>query len=105
MTPWYLLGGTFTVALFSSFGSGAAQVTSVALLLVGAIVVVSAILWVMALALEQGFLWFIGLFVLPFVSLVVMSRAQNFRPLGLHVVGVVMVAVAVAVAPHGAGRH
>lgn len=96
--PWYLLLSTVVLG-----GLGAAvgpiRLPVVVVLAGGGVLAsVGASLWTLGIAWKQGVLWFLASLFFPIVSLVVLFREGNLRPLGLSLVAGVMMLASGAVA-------
>lgn len=89
--PWYLLGGTVLFMLFGAVIAPARPGIGALLLGVGVLFSLGASLWTLSVCWSLGIAWVVGALFVPLVGLFALFRANNLRPLGLHVVATLMV--------------
>ncbi|MDP1919507.1 MAG: hypothetical protein Q8L14_24865 [Myxococcales bacterium] len=89
--PWYLLGGTVVFTLLGAVIAPARPAIGALLLVVGMLFSLGASLWTLSVCWSLGIAWVIGALFVPLVGLFALFRANNLRPLGLHVAATFMV--------------
>lgn len=101
--PWYLLGGTVLFTLLGAVIAPARPGIGALLLGVGMLFSLGASLWTLSVCWSLGIVWVIGALFVPLVGLFALFRANNLRPLGLHVAATFMVGGGVVLLSQSAG--